>query len=172
MADRPGLTSAALYVALGLVGAFVASAMAGLWDEEPSGAGVRAVGRSGDGPQAVRVEVLNGAGTAGLARDATHRLRGNGFDVVFFGNADHFDHSRSVVVDRVGDLEHARTVAAALGIDSVVTAVDSTLMLEVTVILGGDWPPAPPSGWLDRLRGIVARDSAPAPDSLQPGSDR
>lgn len=169
MLDSGRVTSAALFITLGLVGAFVVSIVAGLWDVEPE-SGFRAFGRSVDTPGSVRVEVLNGAGTAGLARDATHRLRGAGFDVVFFGNADHFRHDRSVVVDRVGDPEGAGAVAAALGIDSVATAVDSALMLEVTVILGGDWPPAvpPDDGLLDRLRELLVPEST-VPDSAGTG---
>ena len=162
MADTRRLTSATLFLALGIVAAFAVSAVAGLWDEEPARTGLRAFGPAAGTPGAVRVEVLNGAGTAGLARDATHRLRGDGFDVVFFGNADHFEHPASVVVDRVGDPGWARAVAAALEIDSVVTALDSSLMLEVTVILGSDWPPAPSTdaGWLERLQELVGRDTA------------
>jgi hypothetical protein len=159
----PRAISAALFVVIGLVAAFVVSAVAGFWGDEPAGTGIPALGGV-DRPEDVRVEVLNGAGVSGLARDATYRLRGDGFDVVFFGNADHFGHDRSVVVDRVGRGDRARAVAAALGIDSVVTAVDSSLMLEVTVVLGSDWPPAPrpERGWLERLRGLVgeAADSA------------
>ncbi len=168
MADRRWI-SAALFVVAGLVAAFVASAVAGFWDDEPAGTGLRALG-PGPNPEEVRVEVLNGAGISGLARDATYRLRGDGFDVVFFGNADHFRHARSVVVDRVGRPARARAVAAALGIDSVATAVDSSRMLEVTVVLGGDWPPAPAGerGWLDRLRGLVG--GGEAVDSGGPGT--
>lgn len=161
MAENRRLVSAALFVVLGLVAAFAASAVAGFWDDEPAGTGLRAFGPAVDHPGNVRVEVLNGAGAAGLARDATYRLRDDGFDVVFFGNADHFGYERSVVVDRVGRLDRARAVAAALGIDSVATALDSSLMLEVSVVLGDDWPPAPPveKGWLDRLRGLVGEES-------------
>ncbi len=140
MADAPSRAlKGVLYLTLGLVAAFTASAIAGLWDGEPAETGLRAIGQGADGER-VRVEVLNGAGRGGLARDATHRLREAGFDVVFFGNADRFDHARSVVLDRVGRPEEARAAAAALGIDSVTTAVDSSLMLEATVILGEDWP--------------------------------
>ncbi|MEJ2502962.1 MAG: LytR C-terminal domain-containing protein, partial [Gemmatimonadota bacterium] len=99
----------------------------------------------------------NGAGAPGLARDATHVLRARGFDVVYFGNAGRFDHVRSVVLDRVGDTLGARAVAASLGIDSVAAAPDRTLMLDVSVVLGEDWPPAPARdpGWTARLRGLV-----------------
>ena len=163
MAGGPDrLVSWALFVTLGLVGAFVVSAVAGARDDDPVGTGVRAADPYTARPGQVRVEVLNGAGTTGLARDATYRLRGDGFDVVFFGNADHFQHDRSVIIDRVGTPERARAVAAALGVDSVVTDVDSSLMLEVTVILGDDWPPAPPPdrGWLDRIQELLGGEEA------------
>lgn len=133
------------------------SAVAGVWEEEPAATGLRALGVGEGERSAIRIEVLNGAGTSGLARDATRRLRFDGFDVVFFGNADSFDHSRSVVIDRLGEIGRARSVAGALGIDSVVTAIDSSRMLEVSVVLGDDWPPTPRprTGWRDRIRGLL-----------------
>ena len=158
------LVAVGLFVALGLVGAFIASAVAGWGNEEsPTDGGQPAPAADFGDASRVRVEVLNGAGKMGLARDATHVLRGHGFDVVFFGNAARFDHARSRVIDRTGELEHARAVAAALRIDSMATAIDSSLMLEVTVVLGEDWPPAaapaPERLWLDRLRDMVPGDS-------------
>jgi hypothetical protein len=85
-----------------------------------------------------RVEVLNAAGTPGLARTATDYLRSAGFDVVHLGNADERDPT-SVVIDRVGKPQLARAVAAALGIPHTETRVDSSRLVEVTVILGTDW---------------------------------
>lgn len=155
--------SAALFVALGLVGAFIVSAVAdALDDDAPSGTpqGLQVPAPPPLNPADVRVEVLNGAGTTGLARDATHALRADGFDVVFFGNAARFDHARSVVIDRVGNPDPARAVAASLGVDSVTTAMDSSLMLEVTVVLGADWPPAAAQdpALSDRVRGLQLED--------------
>lgn len=86
-----------------------------------------------------RLEVLNGAGRAGLARQATDLLRASGFDVVYFGNASTRPDS-SEVIDRVGRLEIARAIAERLGITRVRSALDSTLLLDATVILGRDWP--------------------------------
>jgi hypothetical protein len=152
---------AVLFVTLGLVGAFLVSAIAAIGGrqlaETPSPFADGDARTLADAPK-VRIEVLNGAGVAGLAREATQQLRGVGFDVVFFGNAGRFDHGRSVVIDRSGDLDMARAVAAALGIDSVASAVDSTLFLDATVVLGSDWPPPPPAGAgaLQRLRRLVA----------------
>jgi hypothetical protein len=136
-----------LFVTLGLVGAFLVSAIAGIgggWLTETPAPLADGDARTLATVPLIRIEVLNGAGVAGLARDATDHLRGVGFDVVFFGNAGRFDHDRSVVFDRAGDPARARAVAAALGIDSVVSAVDSTLFLDATVVLGSDWPPPAP----------------------------
>ena len=158
--------NAILFLTLGIVGAFAVSSIAGFGDggvptldspaAAPADPGAPGPAWNGD-PAGVRVEVLNGAGVSGLARDATHRLRADGFDVVFFGNAMRFDHGRTVVVDRTGTVARARAVARALGVDSVAAEPDSTLMLEVTVILGDDWPPAvvEEPGLMDRLRALL-----------------
>lgn len=103
----------------------------------PQGAHRRAAGR-------VRVEVLNGGGYAGAAREATETLRDLGFDVVYFGNAGTFDRDSSVVLDRMNALDRARDVADALGIRNLRSEPDSNLYLDVTVVLGRDWQPAPP----------------------------
>lgn len=156
-AGRRGV-AVALFLTLGMVAAFAVSLFARLsgGDGALATPSARAVGDRAE----VRVEVLNGAGTSGLARDATHRLRGLGFDVVYFGNAMRFDRGRSVVLDRTGSVDRAWAVAASLGIDSVATARDTTLLLDVTVILGEDWPPAPRQrkGLAERLRGLLDRE--------------
>ncbi len=87
----------------------------------------------------VRVEVLNGSGVPGVAALARDHLRDQGFDVVFFGNAPSFDREGSVVLDRVGSPGLAEGVARALGIAEVETEPDSSLLLDVSVILGQDW---------------------------------
>ncbi|HEX7119038.1 MAG TPA: LytR C-terminal domain-containing protein [Longimicrobiales bacterium] len=108
----------------------------------------------------VRVEVLNAAGRSGLAREATRRLRERGFDVVYFGNADAFGRDSSIVLDRVGEPDAAEEVAAALGIRRVASEPDSSLLLEVTVLLGLDWPPPEPDrspGLGERIRALLRR---------------
>lgn len=153
----------AFFVVL-LVGTLVGSALS-QWGAPaivpvPETARVRAAGR-------VRVEVLNGGGYAGAAREATEALRESGFDVVYFGNAG-ADRDSSVVLDRMGELDPARTVADALSIRNVRSEPDSNLYLDVSVVLGRDWqplrPPEPeaseaekrpwwdPRGWVERWR--------------------
>lgn len=153
-AGAPTRFRPAFYLAVAAVGLVVASAAVGIGrggDAAPTGADP-ATGAVV--PGVVRVEVLNGAGVGGLARTATHSLRDGGFDVVFFGNASRFDHDRSFVLDRTGDPATARAVAVTLGIDSVATEPDPDLLLDVTVVLGADWPPppVPPTRPLQRMR--------------------
>jgi hypothetical protein len=88
----------------------------------------------------VRVEVLNAAGVPGLARAATERLRQQGFDVVYYGNASGFGPDTSRVLDRLGRLDVAVAVADALGVGAVSLAPDTSLYVDVTVVLGRDWP--------------------------------
>lgn len=140
---RAVLERLALGGAAGLVLAFVFSFATGLGLRLPAGPAPRldpvtpAVD-PGDSERP-RVEVLNASTRAGLARDATARLRDAGFDVVFYGNAPANVPDSTVVLDRLGRIEAAWGVARALGIERVRTAIDSTLLLEVSVILGSDW---------------------------------
>lgn len=87
----------------------------------------------------IRVEVLNSAGITGLAREVTERLRAEGFDVVYYGNAGRLARDSTVILDRSGDAGAVRQLGIALGIDRFETALDTTLYVEATVILGPDW---------------------------------
>lgn len=142
----------ALVLTLAVVGAFLVSAATGIrlpvQDRpavDPPAARAAPSGSeqptppSVDGP-AVRVEVLNGSGRPGLARGATERLRAAGFDVVYFGNAGE-PRGLSLVLDRGGNADGARRAAAALGIASVRSDPNLARMVDVTVLLGKDWPP-------------------------------
>ncbi|MCS6903253.1 MAG: LCP family protein [Candidatus Bipolaricaulota bacterium] len=51
----------------------------------------------------VRVKVLNGAGTAGLARRVGERLQYEGFSVTHIGNADRLDYQQSYIIDTSGN---------------------------------------------------------------------
>jgi hypothetical protein len=115
----------------------------------------------------IRVQVRNGSGIPGAAGDVTEYLRNAGFDVVDFGNAEEFDQPRTVVIDRAGVRERALEVAAALRGVPVRSEVDTTLYLDVTVIVGRDAMDLLQGGeaegrdtpgwrrWLRRLRGLL-----------------
>lgn len=86
----------------------------------------------------VRVQVLNATRTRGLARRATLHLRERGFDVVDLGTASPV-REETLVLDRSGHPEWARSVAAALGGARIESRPDTSRYLDVTVLLGGTW---------------------------------
>ncbi len=89
----------------------------------------------------IKVEVLNGTRTQGLARRATQYLRSRGFDVV--GSGTNIEpRANTVVYNRSSHPEWARLVARALNATAV-NLPDSSRYLDVTVILGADWRPPP-----------------------------
>ncbi len=88
------------------------------------------------------VEVVNGTGVRGLARQATFYLRDAGFDVVRYAS-DTLRRDSTLVVDRSGHPEWAQAVAKALGGARVDTRRDSLRYLDVTVFLGANWRPPP-----------------------------
>lgn len=146
-----------LLLVLSGIAFFVGSSRADYGEEQ----GETGTSDSAERPQGrVRVEVLNGSGKSGLARQATGALRENGFDVVNYGNAGTQSEEISVVMDRVGRVEMAHQVAEALGILQVRSEPDSTLFLDVTVRLGKDWEASPmvvmeeddPPPWWDLRR--------------------
>jgi hypothetical protein len=89
----------------------------------------------------IKVEVLNGTRTKGLARRATLYLRDRGFDVVGSGTNSE-PRATTIVYDRSSHPGWARLVARALNAP-VVNLPDSSRYLDVTVILGADWRPPP-----------------------------
>lgn len=89
----------------------------------------------------LQVEVRNGCGVAGVAGTMTKYLRRHGFDVVEVGNYAAFDEPRSLVIDRVGDLEAAKKIAQAIGIEDayIRQEVRPELYLDATVVIGKDY---------------------------------
>jgi hypothetical protein len=142
MPARSKLEGVAILAAFLFCIAFVASFILGLRRGPVTSetVGVHAPAREEPPARAAgRIEVLNASGRGGMARAATDRLRGAGFDVVFFGNAAGFDGDSTLILDRTGDDAVARAVARYLGFGAVSTQRDTTLFLDATVIIGRDW---------------------------------
>lgn len=91
----------------------------------------------------ITVEVLNASGKPSLARAGTRVLRQAGIDVVFFGNAGAavgmLDSTR-IVVRRPTPWVGER-VRKALQTGRVVVELDSTRLLDASVLLGADFAP-------------------------------
>lgn len=98
---------------------------------------------SGEGapPDIVQVEVLNGAGAAGIAGTLRDHLRREGFDVVSTGNYARFDVAETFVLDRTGQPAAARAVADALGLPHARVRTDTGTFYDpdATVVLGRDY---------------------------------
>jgi hypothetical protein len=92
----------------------------------------------------VRVQVLNGTTTRGLARRATMLLRDHGFDVVETGTVNEA-RDTTLVLDLSGHPDWARRVARVLGPARIEARRDSSRYLDIAVVLGATWrPPAEP----------------------------
>ncbi len=94
----------------------------------------------------IQVEVRNGCGVSGLAESMRQFLRQKGFDVVEVGNHSSFNQAKTIVVDRVGNLEAARRVAASLGLseERVKQELRQDYFLDASVIIGQDYASLPP----------------------------
>jgi len=91
----------------------------------------------------IKVEVLNGCGVPGVAKQITNFLRDKGFDVVKTDNYESFNIRETTVIDRASlDKVNAIEVAKALGVNlekGVAPFLSQDLLLEVSVIIGHDY---------------------------------
>ena len=105
-----------------------------------------ATGQAEPGDDIIQVEVRNGCGVSGLAEGMRQFLRQEGFDVVEVGNHSSFNQAKTIVVDRVGNLEAARQVAASLGLseERVKQELRQDYFLDASIIIGLDYATLPP----------------------------
>ncbi|MEK6567010.1 MAG: LytR C-terminal domain-containing protein [Bacteroidota bacterium] len=91
--------------------------------------------------RAIQLDVQNGSGEPKLAQKLTDFLRAEGFDVVELGNYKSGSVLQTLVIDRIGNPEAAKSVAKALGIseEKVVQQIDKNLFLDATVVIGKDF---------------------------------
>ena len=89
----------------------------------------------------IQIEVLNGCGVPGLANKYTAKLRRNGFDVVETGNFKNFDMKETIVIARSDQVENAKRVARALGINerNILLEKSPDFYLDATVVIGSDY---------------------------------
>lgn len=95
----------------------------------------------GDRGPAITVEVLNASGRSGDARLATRLLRHAGIDVVYFGNASENGLDSTRIIVRRGSEQVGHRVRAVLRQGRIEIELDSTKLLDVSVLLGVDFPP-------------------------------
>lgn len=91
--------------------------------------------------RSLQIEVLNGCGKEGLAKNITSYLRQKDIDVVSQGNYVNFNVRKSMIIDRVDDPEKMKMLAKILGIspDQIQVKIEPNLQLDATVVLGKDY---------------------------------
>lgn len=91
--------------------------------------------------RSLQIEVLNGCGKEGLAKDITYYLRQKDIDVVSQGNYVNFNVRKSMIIDRVDNPKKMEMLAKILGIspDQIQVKVEPNLQLDATVVLGKDY---------------------------------
>lgn len=87
----------------------------------------------------IRIQVLNGCGTEGVAEEVASCLRDAGFDIVGTGNADAFDYEHTLVIDRCGLMDKAVRVKKALRCEKVMVQRIAAPTSDVVVVVGSDW---------------------------------
>lgn len=92
--------------------------------------------------RSLEVEVLDGAGSMRAAQQMTNILRAQGYDVVEMKRNNGEVEDRTFIFDRSGNLDAARKLATVLGVplDKVFQKIDRTLYVDITVVLGKDYP--------------------------------
>ena len=91
-------------------------------------------------PSTVEVDIRNGAGTVGIASEASDVLGAEGFTVVEIGNANQFVYDETLVVYRE-DQPRAEAVASALPVAKVIPSRGMyAFESDVLVVIGKDWP--------------------------------
>jgi hypothetical protein len=99
----------------------------------------------------IEVEVLNGCGITGVAGEISEFLRERQFDVVRSENADHFQYTRTLIIQRNENVDGLAAVVKALNIklddrSRVLIQPDPASDVDVTLIIGSDYRSIQPIG--------------------------
>lgn len=107
--------------------------------------------RQGEGDipdQVFTVEVLNGTTVIGLAQNTAELLRGFGYDVLSYGNAERNDYEKTQIIDRSPYPEIARSLGSVIKCKNIITESSSDnsgsdqifdYNADITLILGKDF---------------------------------
>ncbi|UCE05788.1 MAG: LytR C-terminal domain-containing protein [bacterium] len=88
------------------------------------------------------VEVLNGCGVLGTAKELTDYLRQRNIDVVYYGNFESWELSETLVIDRRDhDLVNAKIIGKVIGVEQnrMFPQISPQRQLDVTIIIGKNY---------------------------------
>jgi anionic cell wall polymer biosynthesis LytR-Cps2A-Psr (LCP) family protein len=120
---------------------FITPVENGAWLRERIETVKRFLGDEGPAPigDEIRMEILNGSSNPGQAQNLRNYFLEYGFNVVHFGNALRSDYENTMVIDRIGRPDLAKSIADIINCKEVYTRVDESLLVDVTIILGNDF---------------------------------
>ncbi|PKM99430.1 MAG: hypothetical protein CVU78_06375 [Elusimicrobia bacterium HGW-Elusimicrobia-2] len=95
--------------------------------------------RGPDSLGGIQAEVFNASGRSGLAEALSEKLRSYGCDVVLWGNWGNYKKYTEVIA-RTGELSKAVRTASILGCSRVRTDIDPDRMVDISVVVGDDFP--------------------------------
>lgn len=88
----------------------------------------------------LRVEVLNGTKENGIAGKFAGYLRNEKLDVIIVSNARYDTISETVIIDRMKpNAVYGKYIARRIDCSNVMSQVDSSLYVDVTIIVGNDF---------------------------------
>ncbi len=90
-------------------------------------------------PRDVKVEVLNGCGKTGVAKEAKNILTAKGFKVVNVGDADSWNYSRTKILYRDGQISKAQCVKKYFPVTQSVVSTKIDPNADIAIILGKDY---------------------------------
>jgi hypothetical protein len=96
-------------------------------------------------PASVQVDVLNGTGVSGVAQRMTSYVRSLGYDVVEMRNYKTPDVGETLVIDRSGNMEIARRIAADVGVPekNVLQQLNPDYFVTTSIVIGKDFKQLP-----------------------------
>ena len=89
----------------------------------------------------IKVEILNGCGSKGIADKYTNLFRKKGFDVIYSGNANNFNYDHTHTILRDGEIDYAIEIAKILEInpERIYEKLDPLRDCDATIIIGKDF---------------------------------
>jgi polyisoprenyl-teichoic acid--peptidoglycan teichoic acid transferase len=91
------------------------------------------------------LQVLNGNGIPGIGQQVAERLQPGGYRILLTGNADRFTHEVTRIVvyeDSSEQLAVARDIQERLGVGEIERSGTPQSVVDVTIVVGRDFPPA------------------------------
>lgn len=88
--------------------------------------------------ESFQLEVLNGTGETGLAMKTAMVLREMGIDVLIVGDAERYDFTESILIDRKGNPALMKKLSRLLGCRRVLKQIQPRPLVDATLIIGED----------------------------------